>query len=251
MFLKITSPLEQFEIHPLIKLGIGWLDFSITNSTLTLGVILTLLTTFYLLTLKTPQLVPTRWQTLAEMLYELVSTFIKDQIGDKGAPYFPFIFTLFTFILLCNGFGMIPYSFTVTTHFVITFFLSLTVFFGVTLMGFQYHGISFLRIFLPSGTSILLAPLLILIEIISYFAKAISLAVRLAANMMAGHTLLHILSGFAWNMLLTGGLLSLAALVPTAIVFVLIPLELAIAFLQAYVFTVLTCSYIKDSISLH
>lgn len=251
MCTKISSPLEQFEIHPFLKLGIGWLDFSITNSTLTLGLILTLFTTFYLLTLQTPQLIPTRWQNVAEMLYEFVTTFIKEQIGEKGAPYFPFVFTLFTFILLCNGLGMIPYSFTVTTHFVITFFLSLTVFIGVTLMGFQYHGLSFLGIFLPSGTSLALAPLMILIEVISYFAKAISLAVRLAANMMAGHTLLHILSGFAWKMLLTGSILTIAALVPTAIVFILIPLELAIAFLQAYVFTVLTCSYIKDSISLH
>lgn len=251
MLSKITSPLEQFEIHPFIKLGIGFLDFSLTNSTITLILILGLLLSFYKLTLHTPHLLPTRWQSLIEYLYEMIQTFIKEQIGEKGSVYFPFIFTLFTFILICNWTGMIPYSFTVTTHIVCTFLFSLTIFFGITVIGFLHHGLGFLRIFLPAGASLLLAPLLILIEIISYFAKAISLGVRLAANMMAGHTLLKILSTFAWKLLLAGGILSLVGILPTAIVFILLPLELAIAFLQAYVFTVLSCSYIKDSIELH
>lgn len=247
----INSPLEQFEINRLIKLEIGWLDLSLTNSTIAM-IIATI--TFILLcnfTLVNSKLIPTRWQSVIEYIYEFIHGLIKDQIGNKGYPYFPLIFTIFVFILFCNLIGMIPYSFTATTHLVITFGLSLAIFVGVTIIGFLSHGIKFFSILMPGGASIALAPLLVIIELISYFARAISLAVRLFANMMAGHTLLKIISTFGWKMILAGGFLSVAGLVPITILFLLTGLEIAIAILQAYVFTVLTCSYLNDSINLH
>jgi ATP synthase subunit 6 len=249
--IRIPTPLEQFEIHPIIKLALGWIDLSITNATVSLLLVVVILSSLSHLVLNHPRIIPTRWQSFLEYLYQFIKDLVKEQIGEKGTPYFPLIFTLFSFIVLCNLIGMIPYSLTVTTQILITFTLSLTIFLGVTLLGFSHHGISFLRILLPAGASLILAPLLIVIELISYFARAISLAVRLAANMMAGHTLLKIISTFAWKMILAGGMITLAGLVPLALLFVLTGLELAIAILQAYVFTVLTCSYINDSINLH
>jgi ATP synthase subunit 6 len=249
--MKIISPLEQFEINPIIQLGLSWLDFSITNSTITLLIGLGILITLTNLIFKKANFIPTRWQTLLEYWYQFNKQLVKDQIGEKGIPYFPLIFSVFSFIVLSNLMGMIPYSFTITTHLVITLSLSILIFVGVTILGFLHHGFHFLKIFLPSGAPLILAPLLIIIEGISYFARVISLAVRLTANMMAGHTLLKIISLFAWKMVLAGGLLSIAASIPLISLFLLIGLELAIAILQAYVFTVLTCAYLNDCINLH
>jgi ATP synthase subunit 6 len=247
----INSPLEQFEIHPIFKLGILWLDFSITNATLSLLMVLGIVSLLTLLILSSPRLIPTRWQTLLETFYEFNKEIIKDQIGEKGIPYFPMIFTLFLFLIISNLLGMIPYNFTITTQLVTTFLLSITIFTGVTILGFKYHQFNFLKLFLPEGSPLFLAPLLIVIEIISYFARVISLAVRLTANMMAGHTLLNIIAGFAWKILLSGGILSLGGLFPLASLLILMGLEIAIATLQAYVFTILTATYLKDSINLH
>jgi ATP synthase subunit 6 len=247
----IATPLEQFEINKLITLQIGWLDLSITNSTVSMLLATALFIHLSIFTLNKATLVPTRWQSLMELVYEFVHGLIKEQIGEKGEAYFPLVFTIFVFIVASNLLGMIPYSFTVTTHLAVTFTLSLSIFIGVTIIGFLHHGMKFFGILLPAGASLALAPLLIVIELISYFARAVSLAVRLFANMMAGHTLLKIISTFGWKMIVAGGLVTLAGLGPIILLFALTGLEIAIAILQAYVFTVLTCSYISDSINLH
>ena len=165
--------------------------------------------------------------------------------------YFPLIFVIFIFILTCNLLGMIPYSFTVTSHIIVTFFLSLSIFIGVTIIGFAHHGIHFFSFFLPAGAPVVLGPFLVVIELISYISRAFSLAIRLFANMMSGHSLLKILAGFAWTMLSVGGIFYVIHLVPLIIVFIITGLEIGIAMLQAYVFTVLTCIYLNDSINLH
>jgi ATP synthase subunit 6 len=176
---------------------------------------------------------------------------VSEQIGKKGIQYFPFVFTLFTFLLLSNLIGMIPYSFTTTSHFIITFTLSFCVFIAMTLIGFQTHGLHFFSFLLPPGAPLILAPGLVVIELVSYCFRGISLGVRLFANMMAGHTLVKILSGFAWSMLSLSGALKLAAAIPFLVVFALMFLEVGVACLQAYVFTILTCIYLNDAIHLH
>jgi len=195
--------------------------------------------------------VPSRWQSIVEMIYEFIANLIEEQIGNVGKKYFPLIFTTFTFILFSNLIGMIPYSFTTTSHFIVTFGLSVSIFIGVTIIGFQTHGIHFFSFLLPPGAPLGLAPFLVVIELVSYSFRAISLGVRLFANMMAGHTLVKILSGFSWAMLSAGGAISIAALVPFLVVFALTFLEVGVACLQAYVFTILICIYINDAIHLH
>jgi F-type H+-transporting ATPase subunit a len=185
------------------------------------------------------------------MLYMFLSDLVKEQVGKPGEIYFPVIFTVFTFIVTANLIGMIPYGFTTTSHVVITFALSVSVFIGVTIVGFQKHGIDFLSFLLPPGAPLALAPLLVVLELVSYCFRAISLGVRLFANMMAGHTLVTILAGFGWTMACSGGVLLVASIVPMLIVFALTGLELGVAVLQAYVFTILSCIYLNDAISLH
>jgi F-type H+-transporting ATPase subunit a len=197
------------------------------------------------------RLVPTNWQSFLEMIYEFVLNLVNEQVGPAGKKYFPFIFTLFTFLLCNNLIGMIPYSFTTTSHLIVTFSLSVSIFLAVTIIGFQTHGIHFFSFLLPPGAPLMLAPFLVVIELVSYCFRAISLGVRLFANMMAGHTLVKILSGFSWTMMSAGGLLSVASVIPFGVVFALIFLEVGVACLQAYVFTILTCIYLNDAIHLH
>ena len=248
----IYTPLEQFAIISLIPFHVGNLYFSFTNSSLYLflstGLIILL---FYLVTQNGGFLVPSRWQSLVEMIYEFVVSLVDEQIGKKGRFAFPLIFTTFTFLLFTNLIGMIPYSFTATSHLVVTFGLSVSLFIGITIVGFQVHGLHFFSFLLPKGAPLMLAPLLVVLELVSYCFRAISLGVRLFANMMAGHTLVKILSGFAWTMLSVGGVLAAASLIPFAIVFALTGLEIGVACLQAYVFTILTCIYLNDAINLH
>ena len=196
-------------------------------------------------------IVPTGSQSIAEMMYSFISDLVREQVGEPGKPYFPIIFTTFAFILTANFIGMIPYGFTTTSHFVVTFALSVSIFFGVTIVGFQKHGIDFLSFLLPPGAPLQLAPLLVVLELVSYCFRAISLGVRLFANMMAGHTLVVILAGFGWSMICVGGPLLIVSLIPMLIVFALMGLELGVAFLQAYVFTILSCIYLNDAIALH
>lgn len=246
------SPLEQFSIVSLLPLSWGGVFLSFTNSALYLllatGLFLGLLQA---VTSQGGRLVPTPWQSLVEMIYGFVGSMVEEQMGAQGRRYFPLIFTLFTFLLTANLLGMIPYSFTATSHMVVTFGLSLSLFLGITIVGFRLHGLHFFSFLLPAGAPLVLAPLLVVLELVSYCFRAVSLGVRLFANMMAGHTLVKILSGFAWSMLSVGGVLALASVIPCAIVFALTGLEIGVACLQAYVFTILTCIYLNDAMNLH
>lgn len=247
----IPSPLEQFEIVALVPLNFFGLNFSITNSTLFM-VLSCVVSLFWIsLSFYKSSLIPTQWQLLKESIYEITSNIVQDNLGSKGEFYFPFIFTLHIFLLFCNLIGMIPYSFTVTSHISFTFGLALSIFIGINIIGIQTHGIKFFALFLPRGVPLPIVPLLITIEFLSYIVKVFTLSIRLFANMTSGHTLLKIIAGFAWTMLSAGGLLAIFHLIPLGLLVALIGLELAIAGLQAYVFTLLTCIYLNDVLDLH
>jgi F-type H+-transporting ATPase subunit a len=243
------DPMHQFEIYPLVPINIGGIDASFTNSSLWMviaaGVVVLLL-------LAAPsKLVPTRLQSVGEVTYEFISNMMRDILGESGRPFFPFIFTLFMFILAANMIGMVPYSFTVTSHIIVTFALALAVFVGATVVGFVKHGTHYLRLFVPSGVPVVLLPLLVVIEVISYFTRPISLSVRLFANMMAGHTMLKVFAGFVVMFGLAGAAWMPLGLAPFLLMIGLTGLEVLIAFLQAYVFAVLTCIYLNDAINMH
>ncbi len=239
------SPLEQFAIKRLVPLDIGGIDASITNSAVFMIIAITLITLFLTLSMRRAQLVPSRWQSLAELSYEFIADMIRQNVGSEGRQYFPFIFSLFMFILFANLLGMIPYSFTVTSHIIVTFAFAAVVFIGVTIIGFVRHGVGFLKFFVPSGVPVALLPLIVVIEVLSYLTRPISLSVRLFANMMAGHTMLKVFGGFVVALGLLGGW------APLAFVVALTGLEIGIAILQAYVFTILTCIYLNDAVHMH
>ena len=230
----------------------GNLHISITNIGfyLTVGglfiLIINILSTNY------NKLVSNNWSIAQESLYATIHSIVTSQINStKGQIYFPFIYTLFIFILMNNLIGMIPYSFASTSHFILTFSLSFTIVLGATILGFQKHGLEFFSLFVPSGCPLALLPLLVLIEFISYLARNISLGLRLAANITAGHMLLSILSGFVYNIMNSGLIFFVLGLIPLLFIIAFSGLELAIAFIQAQVFIVLTCGYIKDGLDLH
>jgi len=246
------SPLEQFSINKIISLPIGSLDFSITNSSILVFLSCTVALFFYNFAISNARILPTAWQSCAELIYEFIYfTILTENIKKNGPLYFPVLFTIFSFIFFCNLLGMIPYSFTVTSHIVVTLGLASMAFIGINIIGIKTHGLHLLSLFLPAGAPIGLAPLLVMIELVSYGFRVISLALRLFANMMSGHCLLKILAGFAWTMLSAGGILMVLHLLPLIVIFAIVGLELAIAFLQAYVFTVLLAIYLNDAISLH
>ena len=240
-----ASPLEQFAIHRIVTIHIGGFDISITNSAVAMVVVTVLVTAFLTLGMRRHALVPGRWQSLAEMSYEFVANMVRENSGHDGMRYFPFIFTLFMFILFCNLLGLIPYNFTPTSHIIVTFVMAMVVFIGVTVIGFARNGVGFLRLFAPSGVPVFLLPLICVIEFISYLTRPISLSIRLFANMMAGHTMLKVFAGFVVSL----GIL--AGWAPLAFVVALFGLELLIAFLQAYVFAILACIYLNDALNLH
>ncbi len=239
------SPMEQFEIKRLLHLNFGGFDASFTNSSLWMVITVVLATGVFVMGMRQRALVPGRLQSVAELGYEFIAGMVRDNVGDQGKKYFPFILTLFIFILFCNVLGMVPYSFTPTSHIVVTFAMALVVFIGVTVIGFARHGLHFFSFFVPKGVPAVLVPLLVLIEVISYFIRPVSLSVRLFANMLAGHTMLKVFGGFVVAMGLIGGW------APLAFIVALTGLELLIAFLQAYVFAILTCLYLNDAIHLH
>tara|TARA_B100000614_G_C14501221_1_gene474747 strand:+ start:76 stop:837 length:762 start_codon:yes stop_codon:yes gene_type:complete len=238
------SPLEQFEIHDLIPIHIGNLDISFTNSTLWMFIGIALATIFLTASVSSRSMVPGRWQSMAELSYEFIANMLRDNVGSAGRPYFPFIFTLFMFILFANLLGMIPYSFTTTSHIIVTFGMALVVFIGVTIIGFIKNGAGFLRLFVPSGVPFALLLLVVPLEVMSYFVRPVSLSLRLFANMMAGHTMLKVFGGFVVMM----GIMGVA---PLIIIIALTGLEIGIAFLQAYVFTILSCLYLHDAMHPH
>lgn len=240
----MASPLEQFEIKAIVPLQLGGMDVSFTNSSLYMVLTVVLTAGFVLLGMRQRAMVPGRFQVAVELSYEFVANLLRDTVGNEGRKYFPFVFTIFMFVLFGNLLGMTPYSFTFTSHIIVTFALAFVVFIGVTILGFAKHGFHFFSFFVPPGTPLPMWPLLIPIEIISYLSRPISLSVRLFANMLAGHTLLKVIAGFI-------GVLGVAGILPFAFVVVLTGLEILIACLQAYVFTILTCLYINDALHLH
>jgi|TARA_R110000772_G_scaffold111977_7_gene216125 F-type H+-transporting ATPase subunit a len=240
-----NSPLAQFEIKRLVEMNVGGLDVSFTNASLFMVFAIVAVTLFLTFSMRSRAMVPGRMQSMAELSYEFIANMIKDNVGSEGRRYFPFIFTLFMFVLFCNLLGMIPYTFTVTSQIIVTFALAALVFIGVTLIGIFKHGFKFLTFFVPSGVPVALLVILVPIEIISYFVRPISLSVRLFANMLAGHTLLKVFGGFVVSLGLFLGWL------PLGFIVVLTGLEFLVAFLQAYVFAILSCLYLNDALHLH
>lgn len=250
--LVINSALEQFDLVPIYFISFFSIyDITITNSTIYMFIAVIVFTVLFLLVFDRTYIIPTKLQSLIDMLYHFIKGLLFQFVSSKGNPFFIFVFTLFTFILFINLIGMIPYSFTPTSHIIITFGLSFTIWLAVTYTGVQLQGFHFMSLFFPAGSPVLLAPLLVGIEVISYVSRAFSLAIRLFANIMSGHTLLSIIATFTFQMFSTGGLLALVALAPFALLVILSGLEIGIAMLQAYVFTILTCIYFKDALYGH
>ena len=250
----ISSPLEQFALIPLIPMRLGNFDFSITHSTLMMYI--GIIAFFSLLSMISIErggtIVPNRWQYFVESIYDTCMTLANDSItGGKGQKYFPIIFVLFTFILVCNVTGMVPYSFTATSHISFTLGLAMITFMGYHIIGVRKHGIRLLELYFPPGVDLALALLIVPIEFLAQFSRIISLSVRLFANMMAGHTLLKVIAGFAWQMMQAGTALFIAHIITLLVLTVLVGLEMAVAFIQAYVFAVLTCIYINEAENLH
>lgn len=241
-----ANPMRQFEVYSIgPKIQIGSFDLSFTNSSLFMVLTVSVISLFFIAATQKKSLVPNKMQLIAEMAFEFVSKMISETAGKDARPYFPFILSLFLFVLVANLLGMLPYSFTVTSHIIVTFALAFFIFIGVTVVGFAKHGISYLKLFVPSGVPIFLLPLIIVIEVISYLSRPVSLSVRLFANMMAGHTMLKVFGGFVVSLGILGGWL------PLGFAVALTGLELLVAFIQAYVFAILTCIYLNDALNLH
>ena len=241
-----SNPMQQFTVHrigPEIK--IAGIDLSFTNASLFMLISASIILLYLFLGSKDKNIIPNKLQLTAEMFYTFVAKMISDTAGSKAKPYFPFIFSLFMFVLFCNMVGMLPYSFTVTSHIIVTLIMALFIFIAVTIIGFIKHGYKYLSIFVPSGVPAVLLPLITIIEIISYLSRPVSLSVRLFANMMAGHTMLKVFGGFVVSLGILGGWLPLSFSVA------LTGLEILVAFLQAYVFAILTCIYLNDALNLH
>jgi F-type H+-transporting ATPase subunit a len=252
---EVASPLDQFEVRNLISLDapiLANLHLSLTN----IGMYLTI-STFIILSLNLlgnnyNKIVSNRWSISQESIYATIHSIVTNQINsNKGQVYFPFIYTLFIFILINNLIGMIPYSFASTSHFILAFSLSFTVVLGATILGFQKHGLEFFSLLVPAGCPLALLPLLVFIEFISYLSRNVSLGLRLAANILSGHMLLNILAGFTYNIMTSGFIFFFLGLIPLAFIIAFSGLEFGIAFIQAQVFVVLTSSYIKDGLDLH
>jgi len=256
MKIFITSPLEQFQVLPIIPIYFNFIDFSITNETIILLLIFGLSVTIFLGLVKstdnTLYVIPTRWQSIFEIIYKLILSLVTDNIRDKkGQYFFPLVFSVFLFVLSLNLIGLVPYSFTLTSHLIVTLAISLALFIGINIVCVRIHGMNFFSLFLPSGTSIVLALLLVPIELISYVFKPVSLSIRLFANMMAGHTLLKVIAGFAYKLMSASGILFLIHYIPLLILIPLFGLELGVALIQSFVFSILLCIYLNDSINLH
>ena len=241
-----SNPMQQFTVKRIgPEINIAGVDLSFTNASLFMVISATVIILFLFLGSKEKKIIPNKLQLIAEMSYTFVAKMISDTAGSKARPYFPFIFSLFMFVLFCNMVGMLPYSFTVTSHIIVTLIMALFIFIAVTIIGFIKHGFKYLSIFVPSGVPAVLLPLITIIEIISYLSRPVSLSVRLFANMMAGHTMLKVFGSFVLSLGLLGGWLPLSFSVA------LTGLEILVAFLQAYVFAILTCIYLNDALNLH
>ena len=238
------NPLEQFAIKPLVSLHIGGLDVSYTNSALYMTIAVVLVTALLVLSTRRASAVPSRWQSVAELSYEFIANMIEENVGTQGMQYFPFIFTLFMFVLAGNLIGMVPYSFTYTSHIIVTFAMAAVIFIGVTAIGLKRHGFHFFTLFAPEGVPWILLLLLVPIELISYLIRPFTLSIRLFANMLAGHAILVVFASFV-------AALGIFGIAPLAMDVGFILLEFLVAGLQAYIFTILTCLYLNDAIHLH
>lgn len=238
------NPFHQFEVFPIAKLSVAGLDISFTNSALFMMTALFLIVSFFYCAARHATIIPGKLQSAAEIIFQFVESTLYGSAGQKAKPFLPFVFTLFTFILTLNILGMMPYGFTVTSHIIVTFAVAAVIFLLVTLTGFIKHGIHFLSLFLPHGTPTWLAPILFVIEFLSFLSRPISLSIRLAGNMLAGHVLLKVLASFV-VMMGIGGIL------PIPFMMVMVGFEFFVAIMQAYIFTILTCVYLNDAINLH
>ncbi len=243
----MPDPIHQFDIHRLVPINLfGW-DVSFTNSSLFMVLAALGTVAFFMIATNARSLVPTRLQSVAEISYEFVANMLRESIGSEGMKYFPFVFTLFIFIFVCNMLGMIPGGFTVTSHIVVTAALAAIVFLTVLVVGFAKNGLHFFKLFVPSGVPIFVLPLVTAIEVISFLSRPISHSVRLFANMLAGHITLKVFGGFV-VMLLSAGSFAVLSPLPLLMAIALTALEFLVAFLQAYVFTMLTCMYLNDAL---
>jgi F-type H+-transporting ATPase subunit a len=238
------SPLAQFRIEDIVPIHVNGFDLSFTNSAAMMVAAVLVSTLLLVLAGRPAAMVPGRLQSIGELAYEFVAGMVRDNCGTEGMKYFPWVFSIFMFVLFGNFLGMIPYTFTFTSHIIVTFALALMVFLTVTVIAFARHGFHFFAFFLPHGTPLAMAPMVVALEILSYFIRPVSLSIRLFANMMAGHTMLKVFGGFVI-------VLGLFGVLPFAVNVALTLFEFLVAALQAYVFTILTCLYLKDAIEMH
>lgn len=245
-----ANPMEQFEIKPLIPIHLGGYDVSFTNQSMWMVIVVASVALFFTIATMRRSLVPSRAQSMAELSYEFVAGMLKMTAGEEGLKFFPFIFTIFFFVAASNFFGLIPGSFTVTSQIAVTFALTAVVILTVIVTGFAKHGLGFFKLFVPKAPVVML-PLLVPLEVISFCTRPMSLSVRLFANMLAGHTMLKVMAGFVIALGGAGGLLSIASVAPMALIVAVTALEILVAFLQAYVFAILSCIYLSEALHLH
>jgi F-type H+-transporting ATPase subunit a len=246
------SPMEQFAVNKIIPIELAGYDISFTNASLWMVLAVAAASLFLVLGVRRDGIIPGRMQSIVEIIYDFVrQKTVLDAMGESGMKFFPFVFTLFTFILFTNFLGLIPYSFTVTSHIIVTFAMALSVFALVLIIGFWTHGLRFFSLFVPSGAPAWIMPIIVPIEIISFLSRPISLSVRLAANMLAGHTMLKVFAGFIVTMLGAGGVLSFLAIAPLLAGVAVTALEVLVAGIQAWVFALLTCIYLNEAVHLH
>ena len=246
----MADPLHQFVIEPIIDFEIGGIDLSFTNSSLWMLIAAAVSIALFSTAMKRKALVPGRLQALSEIIYEMIAGLVRTNIGPEGRRYFPLVFTVFILVLMGNLLGLIPYSFTFTSHIIVTAMMAFSLFLLVIFMGLLHHGLHFFSLFAPSGVPWFIYPVLVPIEIVSYMARPITHGLRLFANMMAGHIMLKVFAGFSVGLISLGVAGFVAGLIPMFINAVLIAFELLIALLQAYVFAILACIYLKDTVDI-
>lgn len=244
----MASPLKQFEVQPIVDLQFAGLDVSFTNSSLMLTLIVLAIVAFFTFGLRGNSVVPTKMQALIEMFYEFISNMLKDNIGPEGKKFFPLIFSIFLLILGANIAGMMPYAFTVTSHIAVNFAFALFCFLIINIVGFARHGLKFLKLFVPKDVPIVILPIISVIEVISYLIRPFTLAIRLSAAMTAGHIVMKVFAGFIISL---GSIFVLLGAVPLAFSVALVALELLVAFLQAFIFSILVCIYLNDAVNMH
>jgi F-type H+-transporting ATPase subunit a len=247
----MSSPIHQFEIHPIVPLQLAGHDISFTNSALYMVLAAVLSTAFITLCIRRKSLIPARAQAAVEILYKSVSSVVGDAAGEHSKPYFPFIFSIFIFILFGNMLGMIPGSFTITSHIFVTFLLALIVFLTVTVIGFAKHGFHFFSLFIPHGAPPILIPLIFVLELFSYMVRPFSLGIRLFANMLAGHIILKVFGGMAAGLALTAGFLPLMISLPLVFNVAITGFEFFVSGLQAFIFAILSSVYLHDALEMH